>query len=286
MSTQTVEPKPASVCRPRPDRCLHRRHHPAAARGRARAPGAGSRPRQARGPSLQDARRACLHRRPASQHHAALRRPDLEAREAGARRPRRSRLPRRSRPHPQRQGLPDRQGVRQQRPVQPDLLHRRQPGAVPADAWKSRAFPSRKSSTATCSSRPAPADPAASACTKPSTAWPCATPGSTASACSCSSSPAASRQSDAEAGLEMNLDFFLGILNALNCGDVMNEVAYAHPPLRGQRRRDRPRCSTRAWTTCTRSSARSARGSSTKAWPSTWAASAIPPSTSASSSSS
>ncbi|MGB9456613.1 MAG: hypothetical protein WCB12_11245 [Bryobacteraceae bacterium] len=37
-------------------------------------------------------------------------------------------------------------------------------------------------------------------------------------------------QSDAEAGLEMNLDFFLGILNALNCGDVMNEVAYAIRP--------------------------------------------------------
>src|ERR1051326_4952951 len=37
-------------------------------------------------------------------------------------------------------------------------------------------------------------------------------------------------QSDAEAGLEMNLDFFLGILNALNCGDVMNEVAYAVRP--------------------------------------------------------
>src|SRR5215469_4924530 len=33
-------------------------------------------------------------------------------------------------------------------------------------------------------------------------------------------------QSDGEAGLAMNLDFFLGILNALNCGDVMNEVAY------------------------------------------------------------
>ncbi len=38
-------------------------------------------------------------------------------------------------------------------------------------------------------------------------------------------------QSDAEAGLEMNLDFFLGILNALNCGDVMNEVAYADASL-------------------------------------------------------
>jgi len=37
-------------------------------------------------------------------------------------------------------------------------------------------------------------------------------------------------QSDAEAGLEMNLDFFLGILNALNCGDVMNEVAYGLRP--------------------------------------------------------
>src|SRR5438093_7252197 len=37
-------------------------------------------------------------------------------------------------------------------------------------------------------------------------------------------------KSDAEAGLEMNIDFFLGILNALNCGDVMNEVAYALRP--------------------------------------------------------
>jgi predicted nucleotide-binding protein (sugar kinase/HSP70/actin superfamily) len=37
-------------------------------------------------------------------------------------------------------------------------------------------------------------------------------------------------QSDCEAGLEMNLDFFLGILNALNCGDVLNEVGYAIRP--------------------------------------------------------
>lgn len=37
-------------------------------------------------------------------------------------------------------------------------------------------------------------------------------------------------QSDAEAGLEMNLDFFLAILNAMNCGDVLNEVAYAIRP--------------------------------------------------------
>jgi len=37
-------------------------------------------------------------------------------------------------------------------------------------------------------------------------------------------------QSDCEAGLEMNLDFFLGILNALNCGDVLNEVAFAIRP--------------------------------------------------------
>lgn len=37
-------------------------------------------------------------------------------------------------------------------------------------------------------------------------------------------------QSDAEQGIEMNLDFFLGILNAMNCGDVLNEVAYAIRP--------------------------------------------------------
>lgn len=37
-------------------------------------------------------------------------------------------------------------------------------------------------------------------------------------------------QSDAEAGLEMNLDFFLGILNAMNCGDIINEVAYLVRP--------------------------------------------------------
>ena len=37
-------------------------------------------------------------------------------------------------------------------------------------------------------------------------------------------------QSDAEAGLDMSPDFFLGILNALNCGDVLNEVAYALRP--------------------------------------------------------
>ena len=65
-------------------------------------------------------------------------------------------------------------------------------------------------------------------------------------------------QSDAEAGLEMNLDFFLGILNALNCGDVMNEVAYAVPPLRSRMPARPTACSTKAWITCTRSSARSA----------------------------
>ena len=124
-------------------------------------------------------------------HHAAVRRADLEARKAGAWRARRAGLPRRSRPHAQREGLPDRQRVRQQRPVQPDLFHRRKPGAVSAKPGRAGHSPSRKSSTGTCSSPPARAAPAASACTRPSTAWRCATPGSTVSACCCSSSPAA-----------------------------------------------------------------------------------------------
>lgn len=37
-------------------------------------------------------------------------------------------------------------------------------------------------------------------------------------------------QAEAAAGLEMNMDFFLGILNALNIGDVVNDVAYQIRP--------------------------------------------------------
>jgi predicted nucleotide-binding protein (sugar kinase/HSP70/actin superfamily) len=33
-------------------------------------------------------------------------------------------------------------------------------------------------------------------------------------------------QAEVEAGLEMNLDFFLGIINAMNIGDIINDVAY------------------------------------------------------------
>jgi predicted nucleotide-binding protein (sugar kinase/HSP70/actin superfamily) len=37
-------------------------------------------------------------------------------------------------------------------------------------------------------------------------------------------------QAEAEAGLEMNLDFFLNLLNALNIGDIINDVAYQIRP--------------------------------------------------------
>jgi predicted nucleotide-binding protein (sugar kinase/HSP70/actin superfamily) len=37
-------------------------------------------------------------------------------------------------------------------------------------------------------------------------------------------------QAEAAAGLEMNLDFFLGILNAMNMGDIINDVAYQIRP--------------------------------------------------------
>ena len=48
-------------------------------------------------------------------------------------------------------------------------------------------------------------------------------------------------QADAEAGLEMNLDFFLGILNALNMRRHHQRSGLPDSPLRGERRRDRPR---------------------------------------------
>jgi predicted nucleotide-binding protein (sugar kinase/HSP70/actin superfamily) len=37
-------------------------------------------------------------------------------------------------------------------------------------------------------------------------------------------------QAEAEAGLELNVDFFLAILNALNIGDIINDVAYQIRP--------------------------------------------------------
>ena len=37
-------------------------------------------------------------------------------------------------------------------------------------------------------------------------------------------------QAEMEAGLEMNLDFFMGLLNALNIGDIVNDVAYQIRP--------------------------------------------------------
>jgi predicted nucleotide-binding protein (sugar kinase/HSP70/actin superfamily) len=37
-------------------------------------------------------------------------------------------------------------------------------------------------------------------------------------------------QAEAKAGLEMNLDFFLGILNSMNMGDIINDVAYQIRP--------------------------------------------------------
>ena len=48
-------------------------------------------------------------------------------------------------------------------------------------------------------------------------------------------------QAEAEAGLEMNLDFFLNILNAMNIGDVINDVAYQIRPFEVNRRRNRSR---------------------------------------------
>lgn len=37
-------------------------------------------------------------------------------------------------------------------------------------------------------------------------------------------------QSDVEVGLELNLDFFLGLINAMNMGDIINEVGYQIRP--------------------------------------------------------
>ena len=104
----------------------------------------------------------------------------------------------------------------------------------------------RRSSRTTCSSRPAPVAPAASACTSPSTARRSATPASTASASCSSSRPAASsRRPATSVGLEMNPTFFWAIVKAILIGDVAERARLSHPPVRGGAGRDRPRA--REW---------------------------------------
>ena len=80
----------------------------------------------------------------------------------------------------------------------------------------------------------------------------------------------------------MNLDFFLGILNALNCGDVMNEVAYAIRPYETTAG-ETDRVLDESMEYMHEVFARSVRGGSTREWRGTWAASPTPPSISASS---
>ena len=71
-----------------------------------------------------------LHRRPARAHHAADLGPDDGARPVPAGRAPRHRLQGQGDRRARQLGADLRQGVRQPRSVQPDLLHRRQPGEV------------------------------------------------------------------------------------------------------------------------------------------------------------
>ncbi len=95
---------------------------------------------------------------------------------------------------------------------------------------KQKALLRTKSATATFSSPLAPAAHAASECTKRNIASRCATPALKSSACCSFNRAAALNQAEAEAGLEMNMDFFLAILNALNMGDILNDLAYQIRP--------------------------------------------------------
>ena len=84
-----------------------------------------------------------VHEEPAREDHAAGLGPDRGARLPGQGRAHRPRLQGRGHRRARQRRPALRQGVRQPRPVQPDLLHRRQPGQVP-----DRAGPSRTSSAA------------------------------------------------------------------------------------------------------------------------------------------
>ena len=106
---------------------------------------------------------------------------------------------------------------------------------------RNRGSPSRKSSTATSSSPPAPAGPCRFGMYEAEYRLALRNSGFDGFRVLLFQQSGGLSQSDAEAGLEMNLDFFLGILNALNCGDVLNEVGLPMRPFEVERGRDRPR---------------------------------------------
>jgi predicted nucleotide-binding protein (sugar kinase/HSP70/actin superfamily) len=58
------------------------------------------------------------------------------------------------------------------------------------------------------------------------------------------------KQGDLEAGLKMDLDFFMGMLNAFNAGDLLNEVANQIRAFETTTARP-TRCSPRASSSCT-----------------------------------
>jgi len=72
--------------------------------------------------------------------------------------------------------------------------------------------------------------PCRSACRKRSTGSRCKTPGLTDSASCCSSRTTASRPRRASPGLKFTVDFGIGMLNALEPGDVMNDLIYQIRP--------------------------------------------------------
>ena len=158
-------------------------------------------------------------------------------------------------PTPNVDGLPARQGVRQQRPVQPDLLHRRQPGAVPAAPRRAGPVASRRSSTSYVFF--------------------------TAGACG----PCRFGMYEAEYRLALRNSGFDGFRvhavpavrrpepvrgrsrprdeprllpgassTRMNMGDLINEVGYQIRPFEVEAGETDARASTSAWTTCTRSS--------------------------------
>ena len=123
-----------------------------------------------------------------------------------------------------------RQGIRQQRPVQSDVLHRGQPGAAPADAWKRRVSPSTRSSTTTSSSPPDRAARAASACTKSEYRLALQNAGFDGFRVLLFQQNDGVKAASGEAGLKFTVDFGMGMFNALNLGDIMNEMIYRIRP--------------------------------------------------------
>jgi hypothetical protein len=143
-------------------------------------------------------------------------------------------------PVPERRRLSDRQGIRQQRPVQSDLFHGGQSGAVSAVPGEGRAVAQADSdnyvffTAGSCG-------PCRFGMYEAEYRFALKNAGFDGFRVLLFKDSDGVKAASGEPGLKFTIDFGLGMLNAMHLGDVINDLIYQIRPVRSEQGRDRSR---------------------------------------------